>query len=39
MIGGIESTRTIENSILFIDDPTILVTVWKGTWRVSNLPS
>lgn len=39
MIGGIESTRTIENSILFIDDPTILVTVRKGTWRVSNFPS
>jgi hypothetical protein len=39
MIGGIESTRTIENSILFVDDPTILVTVRKGTWRVSNFPS
>ena len=39
MIGGIESTRTIENSTLLIDDPTILVTVWKGTWRVSTFPS
>ena len=39
MTGGIESTRRIENSILLIDDPTILVTVSKGTWRVSNFPS
>ena len=39
MTGGIESTRRIENSILLIDDPTILVTVPNGTWRVSNFPS
>jgi hypothetical protein len=39
MIGGIVSTRTIEISALLIDDPTILVTVWKGIWRVSNFPS
>jgi hypothetical protein len=39
MTGGVESTRRIENSILLIDDPTILVTVPKGTWRVSNFPS
>ena len=39
MIGGIDSTRTIENSILLTDDPTILVTVRKGTWSVSNFPS
>lgn len=31
MTGGIESTRRIENSTLLIDDPTILVTVPKGT--------
>ena len=32
MIGGKVSTRTIEISELFIDDPTTtLVTVWKGT--------
>ena len=39
MTGGIESTRMIEKSILLIDDPTILVTVRKGTWSVSNFPS
>ena len=39
MTGGIESTRRIENSMLLIDDPTILETVPKGTWRVSNFPS
>ena len=39
MTGGTESSRRIENSMLLIDDPTILVTVPKGTWRVSNFPS
>ena len=38
-IGGIVSIRTMEISVLFIDDPTTLVTVWKGTWSVSNFPS
>ena len=39
MIGGMVSARTMESSALFNDDPTILIMVWKGTWRVSNFPS